>query len=85
MENRSADNAKTILCASSPLAPKVLRIIPELGKVRLDQFAVETQQMFITRMPERATEKIVSGRDNPKCPWNPFNSPNNGPRLGLQL
>lgn len=35
-------------------------IIPELGKVRLDQFGVENQQRFITRMPERATNKAVS-------------------------
>ena len=35
-------------------------ILPELGKVRLDQFGVENQQKFITRMPERATEKTVS-------------------------
>ena len=35
-------------------------IIPELGNVRLDQFGVENQQRFITRMPERATNKIVS-------------------------
>ena len=35
-------------------------IIPELGNVRLDQFGVENQQRFITRMPERATNKSVS-------------------------
>src|SRR5437879_6858402 len=35
-------------------------ILPELGNVRLDQFGVENQQKFITRMPERATEKTVS-------------------------
>lgn len=35
-------------------------IIPELGKLRLDQFGVENQQRFISRMPERATKKAVS-------------------------
>ena len=35
-------------------------ITPELGKLRLDQFGVENQQKFITRMPERATSKTVS-------------------------
>ncbi len=35
-------------------------ILPELGNVRLDQFGAENQQRFITRMPERATEKRVS-------------------------
>ena len=35
-------------------------ITPELGKLRLDQFGVENQQKFITRMPERATNKTVS-------------------------
>jgi len=35
-------------------------ILPELGKVRLDQLGVENQQTFITRMPERATKKTVS-------------------------
>jgi len=35
-------------------------IVPELGNVRLDQFGVENQQRFITRMPERATNKAVS-------------------------
>jgi len=35
-------------------------IVPELGNVRLDQFGVENQQTFITRMPARATKKTVS-------------------------
>ena len=35
-------------------------IIPEVGKLRLDEFGVENQQRFITRMPERSTEKAVS-------------------------
>jgi integrase len=35
-------------------------IVPELGKIRLDQFSVENQQRFITRMPERAVSKVVS-------------------------
>lgn len=35
-------------------------ILPELGNVRLHQFGVENQQKFITRMPERATNKTVS-------------------------
>lgn len=35
-------------------------ILPELGNVRLDQFGVENQQTFITRMPSRAAEKAVS-------------------------
>ena len=34
--------------------------VPELGKLRLDQFGVENQQRFITRMPDRATNKTVS-------------------------
>ena len=33
---------------------------PELGKLRLDQFGVENQQRFITRMPQRATNRAVS-------------------------
>jgi integrase len=35
-------------------------IIPELGKVRLEQFGVENQQTFIARMPTRASKKTVS-------------------------
>lgn len=61
------DRWKTeVLITQKPSSARAVRshlkcyIIPELGKVRLDQFGVETQQMFITRMPDRATEKIVS-------------------------
>jgi hypothetical protein len=32
-------------------------IVPELGKVRLEQFGVENQQTFIARMTARATKK----------------------------
>lgn len=35
-------------------------ILPELGDLRLDQFTVENQQRFITRMPQRATEGAIS-------------------------
>lgn len=35
-------------------------ILPELGHLRLDQFTVENQQRFITRMPQRATEREIS-------------------------
>jgi integrase len=55
-----------VLTTQKPSSARAVRshlkcyIIPELGKLRLDQFGVENQQMFITRMPERATEKAVS-------------------------
>src|SRR5437867_9881616 len=32
-------------------------IIPEVANLRLDQFGVENQQRFISRMPERASNK----------------------------
>jgi hypothetical protein len=35
-------------------------IVPELGKVRLEQFGVENQQTFIARMTARATKKAIS-------------------------
>lgn len=35
-------------------------IIPELGTVRLEQFGVENQQTFISRMPARSSKKTVS-------------------------
>ena len=55
-----------VLTTQKPSSARAVRshlkcyIIPELGKLRLDQFGVENQQMFITRMPERATEKAIS-------------------------
>src|SRR5580658_5786387 len=55
-----------VLTTQKPSSARAVRshlkcyIIPELGKLRLDQFGVENQQMFLTRMPERATEKAVS-------------------------
>ena len=55
-----------VLTTQKPSSARAVRshlkcyIMPELGKLRLDQFGVENQQMFITRMPERATEKAVS-------------------------
>src|SRR5437867_6713971 len=51
-----------VLTTQKPSSARAVRshlqcyIMPELGKLRLDQFGVENQQMFITRMPERATE-----------------------------
>jgi integrase len=55
-----------VLTTQKPSSARAVRshlkcyIIPELGKVRLDQCSVENQQRFITRMPERATNKAVS-------------------------
>jgi len=55
-----------VLTTQKPSSARAVRshlkcyIIPELGKVRLDQFGVENQQKLITRMPERATNKAVS-------------------------
>src|ERR1700686_5776686 len=55
-----------VLTTQKPSSARAVRsqlrcyIMPEVGKLRLDQFGVENQQMFITRMPERATEKAVS-------------------------
>src|SRR6202521_4296754 len=55
-----------VLTTQNPSSARAVRshlkcyIMPELGKLRLDQFGVENQQMFITRMPGRATEKAVS-------------------------
>jgi integrase len=55
-----------VLTTQKPSSARAVRshlkcyIMPELGKLRLDQFGVENQQMFITRMPGRATEKAVS-------------------------
>lgn len=55
-----------VLTTQKPSSARAVRshlkcyIMPELGKLRLDQFGVENQQMFITRMPARATEKAVS-------------------------
>src|SRR5713226_7203036 len=52
-----------VLTTQKPSSVRAVRshlkcyIVPELGKIRLDQFGVENQQMFITRMPERAAEK----------------------------
>lgn len=61
MEGPNVDDTKAILGASSPLALEVLcYILPELGNLRLDQFTVENQQRFITRMPQRASEKAIS-------------------------
>ena len=55
-----------VLTTQKPSSARAVRshlkcyILPELGNVRLDQFGVESQQKFITRMPERANEKTVS-------------------------
>lgn len=55
-----------VLTTQKPSSSRAVRshlkcyIIPEIGKLRLDQFGVESQQRFITRMPERATNKAVS-------------------------
>jgi integrase len=55
-----------VLTTQKPSSVRAVRshlkcyIVPELGKIRLDQFSVENQQRFITRMPERAVNKAVS-------------------------
>src|SRR6266852_9284890 len=55
-----------VLTTQKPSSARAVRshlkcyIVPELGNVRLDQFGVENQQRFITRIPERATKKLVS-------------------------
>ncbi len=55
-----------VLTTQKPSSARAVRshlrcyIIPEVGKLRLDEFGVENQQRFITRMPERSTEKVVS-------------------------
>jgi len=55
-----------VLTTQKPSSARAVRshlkcyILPELGKVRLDQFGVENQQRFITRMPERAVNKAIS-------------------------
>jgi len=55
-----------VLTTQKPSSARAVRshlrcyIIPELGKLRLDQCGIENQQRFITRMPERATNKSVS-------------------------
>ena len=54
-------NTKAILCASGRSHLKCY-IIPGVGKLRLDQFGVENQQRFITRMPERSTTRLSPGR-----------------------
>ena len=48
-----------VLTTQKPSSARAVRshlncyIIPEVGKLRLDEFSVENQQRFITRMPER--------------------------------
>jgi integrase len=55
-----------VLTTQKPSSVRAVRshlkcyIIPEVGKLRLDEFGVENQQRFITRMPERSTDKVVS-------------------------
>jgi integrase len=55
-----------VLTTQKPSSVRAVRshlrcyIIPEIGKLRLDEFGIESQQRFITRMPERSTDKIVS-------------------------
>jgi hypothetical protein len=55
-----------VLTTQKPSSARAVRshlrcyIIPEVGKLRLDEFGIENQQRFITRMPERSTEKVVS-------------------------
>ncbi len=41
---------QAILCASSEVAPASATSLPQLGKLRLDQFGVENQQTFLTRV-----------------------------------
>jgi integrase len=55
-----------VLTTQKPSSARAVRshlkcyIIPEVGKLRLDEFGVENQQRFITRMPESSTNKVVS-------------------------
>lgn len=55
-----------VLITQKPSSARAVRsqlncyILPELGKLRLDEFGVEKQQRFITRMPERSTDKALS-------------------------
>jgi integrase len=55
-----------ILPSQKPSSQRAVRshlkcyIVPELGKVRLEQFGVENQQTFIARMAPRASKKAVS-------------------------
>jgi integrase len=55
-----------VLPSQKPSSQRAVRshlkmyIIPELGKVRLEQFGVENQQTFIARMATRASKKAVS-------------------------
>jgi hypothetical protein len=55
-----------VLATQKPSSVRAVRshlrcyVIPEVGKLRLDEFGVESQQRFITRMPERSTAKVVS-------------------------
>jgi integrase-like protein len=55
-----------VLTTQKPSSARAVRshlkcyILPELGKLRLDQFGVESQQPFITRMQERTANKTLS-------------------------
>ena len=55
-----------ILPSQKPSSQRAVRshlkmyIVPELGKVRLEQFGIENQQTFIARMAARASKKAVS-------------------------
>ncbi len=55
-----------ILPSQKPSSQRAVRshlkcyIVPELGKVQLEQFGVENQQTFIARMATRASKKAVS-------------------------
>jgi integrase len=55
-----------ILPSQKPSSQRAVRshlkmyIVPELGKVRLEQFGVENRQTFIARMATRASKKAVS-------------------------
>ena len=55
-----------VLTTQKPSSARAVRshlkcyIIPEVGQLRLDEFGVENQQGFITRMPDRSREKVVS-------------------------
>jgi integrase len=55
-----------VLPSQKPSSQRAVRshlkmyIVPELGKVRLEQFGVEHQQTFIARMAARASKKAVT-------------------------
>ena len=80
-----------VLTTQKPSSARAVRshlrcyIIPEVGKLRLDEFGVENQQRFITRMPERSTDEGCLPKDNPECHCNNLHDPRDSSELGLQL